>query len=115
MIDFWVASSDVIIIVRRLVREAWATTAGRADVLVDRYLLVEALSNAGYAKNRIEPRHDILMSDVLNRYPSAVPKDRDRRPLTIVQKIAIWERAGRQCEWAEDGQRCTATFPNPRY
>jgi hypothetical protein len=32
----------------------------------------------------------------------------------MAQMIAIWERAGRQCEWVEDGQRCTATFPNPR-
>jgi hypothetical protein len=44
---------------------------------------------------------------MLNRCPTAVPKDRDRRPLTMAQKIAIWERAGRQGEWAEDGQRCT--------
>jgi hypothetical protein len=51
---------------------------------------------------------------MLNRCPTAVPKDRDRRPLTMAQKIAIWERAGRQGEWAEDGQRCTATFPNLR-
>jgi hypothetical protein len=49
---------------------------------------------------------------MLNRCPTAVPKDRDRRPLTMAQKIAIWERAGRQGEWAEDGQRCMATFPN---
>jgi hypothetical protein len=34
-------------------------------------------------------RHDILMPYVLNRCPTAVPKDRDRRPLTMAQKIAI--------------------------
>jgi len=114
MIDFWVAFSDVII-VRRLVREAWDTTAGRADLLVDRVLSVEALSNAHYAKNRIETRHDILMPYVLNRCPTAVPKDRDRRPLTMAQKIDIWKRAGRQGEWTEDGQRCMAIFANLRY
>jgi hypothetical protein len=73
VIDFWLAFFDVIIIVRRLAREAWATTAGRADLLVDRDLSVEALSNADHAKNRIETRHDIKMSDVLNRCPTAVP------------------------------------------
>jgi hypothetical protein len=40
---------------------------------------------------------------------------RPRIPDRVVfEKLAIWERAGRQCEWTEDGQRCTATFPNPR-
>jgi hypothetical protein len=73
-----------------------------------------ALSNAGYAKNRIETRHDILMAYLLSRYPPAVPKDRDRRTFTMSQKLAIWERAGRQCEWIEDNRRCTETFPNPR-
>jgi hypothetical protein len=32
VIDFWVAFSEVVIIVRRLVREGWrCATAGRAD------------------------------------------------------------------------------------
>jgi hypothetical protein len=53
VIYFWVPLSDGIIIVRRLVREACATTSGRADLLVERDLSVEALSNADYAKNRI--------------------------------------------------------------
>ena len=73
VIDFWVAFSDVIIIVRRLVRESGTTSAGRVDLLVDRDSLVEALFNAGFAKNRIETRHDILIPYVLNWYPSAVP------------------------------------------
>ena len=32
------------------------------------------------------------------------------------QKIAIWERAGRQCEYEDDdGNRCNEKFPtNPR-
>jgi len=56
---------------------------------------------------KTESRHDILMPYVLNRCPTAVSKGRDRRPLTMAQKIAIWKGAARQGEWAEDGQRCT--------
>jgi hypothetical protein len=44
-VDFWVALSDVVVIVRRLVREGWVRyrvgTDGRLD---DRDLLVESLS-----------------------------------------------------------------------
>lgn len=70
-----------------------------------------ALSNAGYAQNRIQERHDILMSFVLRKYPSARPKNRDsKRVFTIEQKIAIWERANRKCEWVG----CNKEFPNPR-
>jgi hypothetical protein len=31
VVDFWVALSEVVIIVRRLVREGWTRTAGRGD------------------------------------------------------------------------------------
>lgn len=73
-----------------------------------------ALSNAGYSKNRIITRHDILMAKLLNNCPSATTKQRDIRTFTIAQKIAIWEKADRQCEWLEDNERCSETFPNPR-
>ncbi len=46
VIDFWVAFSDVVIIVRRLIRKAWTnSTAGRADPHVGHDLLAEALSH----------------------------------------------------------------------
>lgn len=70
-----------------------------------------ALSNAGYAQSRIQERHDIIMSFILRKYPFALPKQRDRkRTFTIEQKIAIWERAKRKCEW----EGCVKEFPNPR-
>ena len=43
MIDFWVAFSDVAIIVRRLVRKAGSATAGKPDLLVGHDLLTKAL------------------------------------------------------------------------
>jgi hypothetical protein len=73
-----------------------------------------ALSNAGYAQHRIKTRHDILMSYVLRRYPSLTPKDKRRRTFTEAQKIAIWDRAGRQCEWEEAGKRCSERFADFR-
>jgi transposase len=46
VIDFWVAFSEVVIIVRRLIREGWSfATAGRAVLAVDPSLLAEALNN----------------------------------------------------------------------
>jgi len=76
-----------------------------------------ALSNAGYAQNRIQERHDILMSFLLRRCPDAKLKSRDqRRIFTMEQKIAIWERAGHRCEWKDvrGGVRCPKTFEHPR-
>jgi hypothetical protein len=44
VIDFWVAISEVILIVRRLIREAWSRyRAGRLGLLADHDLLAEAL------------------------------------------------------------------------
>jgi hypothetical protein len=44
-VDFWVALSDVVVIVRRLVREGWVRyRVGRDGRLDDRDLLVESLS-----------------------------------------------------------------------
>jgi hypothetical protein len=73
-----------------------------------------ALSNAGYAKHRIKTRHDILMSYVLRRYPSLIPKDRKQRIFTDAQKIAIWDRARMRCEWVRRGKRCSKAFANFR-
>ena len=55
VIDFWVAFSDVIIIVRRLTEKAGFDTAGRDDISEDHDLLTEALSvwkvnSANFAK-----------------------------------------------------------------
>lgn len=72
-----------------------------------------ALSNAGYAEGRIKERHEILMSFILREYPSMGPKDK-RRMFTEAQKIAIWDRAGRRCEYEENGVRCDTTFGNFR-
>lgn len=70
-----------------------------------------ALSNAGYAFNRIQERHDILMSFILQKYPTAKPKIKSRKRLfTIEQKIAIWERANGKCET----KGCNEEFDNPR-
>ncbi|GIU55664.1 hypothetical protein NicSoilC12_14130 [Arthrobacter sp. NicSoilC12] len=72
-----------------------------------------ALSNAGYAEGRISERHDILMSFILREHPGMRPKDR-RRMFTEAQKIAIWDRAGRRCEYEAEGVRCDITFGNFR-
>lgn len=74
-----------------------------------------ALSNAGYAKNRIVTRHEILMRFLLGEIPGLEPKVRDgQRLFSLDQKIAIWERAQHQCEWGEGESRCPATFSDPR-
>jgi hypothetical protein len=73
-----------------------------------------ALSNAGYAQNRIEERHRILMSHILRRHPAAALRDRQRL-FTEEQKIAIWDRALGRCEWLEnEGERCALEFPDFR-
>ena len=72
-----------------------------------------ALSNAGYAQHRIRTRHEILMSYIMSKYPTITPKDRTR-DFTEPQKIAIWDRADRQCEWIEGDQRCQERFPDFR-
>jgi hypothetical protein len=72
-----------------------------------------ALSNAGYAQNRTEERHKILMSHILRRHPNATLRDR-QRVFSEDQKIAIWDRASGRCEWEEGGQRCTELFADFR-
>jgi hypothetical protein len=47
-VDFWVALSEVIIIVRRLVREGWNASAGKDDPPDDHRLSAEALSRTPY-------------------------------------------------------------------
>ncbi|RYG39306.1 MAG: DUF262 domain-containing protein [Burkholderiales bacterium] len=74
-----------------------------------------SLSNAGYAKNRINTRHEILLAWLINHIEDLEPKDRDgRRGFTEAQKLAIWERACHQCEWVEDGSRCAEEFNDYR-
>lgn len=68
------------------------------------------LSNAGYAKNRLDSRHAIMMSFLLQRFDAATPRRRDRRSFTTAQKLAIWERAGHRCEWQDAGRRCRERF-----
>jgi hypothetical protein len=68
------------------------------------------LSNAGYAKNRMDSRFGILMTFMLQFLDGATPKQRDRRNFTDAQKLAIWERADHQCEWERNGERCTEEF-----
>ncbi len=72
-----------------------------------------ALSNAGYSENRIAERHMILTSFILRRFPTMAPKDTNRT-FTDEQKIAIWDRADRQCEYVTDGVRCSERFANFR-
>jgi hypothetical protein len=72
-----------------------------------------ALSNAGYAEGRIRERHDIVMSFILQKYPSMKTKD-STRAFNETQKIALWERAGRRCEHELDGVRCEVAFANFR-
>ncbi|WP_281214295.1 HNH endonuclease family protein [Shewanella insulae] len=74
-----------------------------------------ALSNAGYSQNRTQIRNDILFSFYLRKFDSIKPKKRDsKRTFTMEEKIAIWERAGRQCEHEDSNGRCKETFPHPR-
>lgn len=72
-----------------------------------------ALSNAGYAENRIEERHRILMSFILRKYQGMRLKDKTRA-FSEEQKIAIWDRAGKQCEQDGGGVRCSVVFANFR-
>lgn len=70
-----------------------------------------ALSNAGYAFNRIQERHDILMSFILQKHQSAKPKhQKGKRLFTIEQKIAIWELAKGKCQ----AEGCNKEFESPR-
>lgn len=48
------------------------------------------------------------------RYVAEIVAKDNRRTFTKEQKIAIWERAGHCCEYADDEQRCEATFPEFR-
>jgi hypothetical protein len=73
-------------------------------------VFTSALSNAGYAENRIRERHEILMSRLLQRAPGMPVKDKTRRTFTEAQKLAIWERAAHQCEFEKDGVRCAELF-----
>jgi len=73
------------------------------------------LSNAGYAKHRLDSRNRILMTFLLQRFDQAAPKQRARRAFSVAQKIAIWERAEHRCEWVEEsGQRCRESFADFR-
>jgi hypothetical protein len=72
-----------------------------------------ALSNAGYAKNRLDTRHEILLYWTLQRHPRLALKDK-RRSFSLEQKIAIWYRAAGQCEAEKNGVRCLESFANPR-
>jgi hypothetical protein len=74
-----------------------------------------ALSNAGYSQGRIDERHRIFMNFVLWRYPQMPLRDARRRTFSESQKIAVWERAGRRCEYVDDsGARCEEHFANFR-
>jgi hypothetical protein len=73
-----------------------------------------ALSNAGYAEGRIEERHQIFMSYVFKAYPKLALKDKTRS-FTEEQKIAIWERAAKRCEFTDqEDNRCEVVFSNFR-
>lgn len=72
-----------------------------------------ALSNAGYAKGRSQERHDILMEFLVRKHPKVVARD-GRRIFTVEQKLAIWSRAGGQCEWEDRTGRCELRFADPR-
>lgn len=74
-------------------------------------IFTSALSNAGYAKNRLDTRHHILMNFILIKFPELVLKDQQRL-FSTSQKLAIWERANHQCEWIDNGIRCQETFSN---
>jgi hypothetical protein len=70
-----------------------------------------ALSNAGYAQNRILERHDILMSFILKSFPKIKARKKgSKRLFTIEQKIAIWENANGKCQ----AESCEEKFEHPR-
>jgi hypothetical protein len=74
-----------------------------------------AISNAGYSQNRIQTRNDILFSFYLRNFDKIKPKKRDsKRAFTMEEKIAIWERANRQCEHEDNDGRCSEIFLHPR-
>lgn len=86
-------------------------SSGLDDISLVRFN--SALSNAGYAKNRIEERHQLLMQFILRKFPDMNSKD-SRRAFTEEQRIAIWERAQHQCQWEEGGIRCSEAFSDFR-
>ncbi|MFM1830809.1 MAG: hypothetical protein RLZZ558_1149, partial [Planctomycetota bacterium] len=72
------------------------------------------LSNAGYAQNRIDSRHQILCAWLFERNKDWRRKDRDVRTFTAEQKLAIWNHAQGQCEHRDEkGKRCPEKFPDP--
>ncbi|MEK7466204.1 MAG: DUF262 domain-containing protein [Planctomycetota bacterium] len=71
------------------------------------------LSNAGYSKNRIDSRHAILMSFLLRKCEGATLRD-TKRTFSEEQKLAIWDRAGHQCEWLDGAKRCKKVLENFR-
>jgi hypothetical protein len=70
-----------------------------------------ALSNAGYAQERMATRYRILMAYMLENYGPLALKD-PTRAFTEAQKLAIWTRAGHRCEHEETGERCVERFPD---
>lgn len=54
------------------------------------------------------------MSFVLQKYPNITPVNEAPRLFTEEQKIAIWDRADRQCEWKDEDIRCEERFANFR-
>jgi hypothetical protein len=72
-----------------------------------------ALSNAAYAKNRSDERHEIFMSWLLKRHSSVALKD-PNRAFSREQKLAIFLRADRQCEWKDEDERCEIKFEDFR-
>ena len=72
-----------------------------------------ALSNAGYAKSRSDERHEIFMSWLLARHPDLQLKD-PNRAFTREQKLTIFLRATRRCEWVDGADRCPVMFEDFR-
>lgn len=72
-----------------------------------------ALSNAGYAKGRSDERHALFMSWLLSRRPTLQLKD-PRRAFTREQKLTIFLRADRRCEWIDGDERCATIFEDFR-
>jgi len=87
--------------------EQWRQGSQKTELNAGNF--TQALSNAGYAKNRTDERHDILMAWLLKTYPELKPKDRSRS-FDREQKLAIWWRSDKRCEWKDSPGRCSATF-----
>jgi hypothetical protein len=88
--------------------EKWRQAAQKTDLRAGNF--TQALSNAGYAKNRTDERHEILMAWLLKEQSGLVPKDK-ARSFDREQKLAVWWRADKRCEWREgSGGRCTLEF-----